>query len=88
MNLGRPPASDGGGGGGGNSTDRTQLWVRMIWVSSFLAAIFALPALGIFFAIYYWLDNLVAGAIAGFGLHFVTLAFSPRISRFVTRLVG
>lgn len=61
---------------------------RMIWVSTFLALIFTLPALGVFLAIHHYADNLAAAAVAGFGIHFVTLAFSGRLSRFLTRLVG
>lgn len=62
--------------------------VRMIWVSSFMAMIFALPALGIFLAIYYGTGNLIMGAVVGFGIHFVTLAFSARISKFLTKIIG
>lgn len=61
---------------------------RMIWVSTFLALIFTLPALGVFLAVHHYTGNLAAAAVAGFGLHFVALAFSGRLSRFLTKLVG
>ncbi len=66
----------------------SETFTRMIWVSTFLAMIFTLPALGIFFGIYYGTGNLVVGAIVGFGTHFVTLAFAGKISRFLTKVVS
>ena len=65
----------------------SEVLVKMIWVSSFLAIIFTLPALGIFLGIYYTTGNLLVGAVLGFGVHFVTLAFSGKISKFVTKLI-
>lgn len=62
--------------------------VKMIWVSTFLAMIFALPGLCIFLGIYYTTGQLLIGAVAGFGVHFVTLAFASKISRVITDLVG
>lgn len=62
--------------------------VNTIWVSTFLALILTLPALGIFLSIYFTTSNLLVGAVVGFGLHFVTLAFSDRISRYLTRLLS
>lgn len=66
----------------------SETFVRMIWVSTFLAMIFTLPALGIFFAIYFGTGNLLIGAVTGFGAHFITLAFSGRISKFLTNAVS
>lgn len=66
----------------------SETFARMIWVSTFLALIFTLPALGIFFAIYFGTGNLVIGAITGFGTHFVTLAFAGKISKFLTKVVS
>ena len=66
----------------------SETFARMIWVSTFLAMIFTLPALGIFFVIYFGTGNLVIGAIIGFGTHFVTLAFAGRISKFLTKVMG
>lgn len=62
--------------------------VNTIWVSSILAMILTLPSLGIFLGIYFTTSNLVAAAITGFGLHFVALAFSERISRFLMRILS
>ena len=62
--------------------------VSTIWASSFLAMIFTLPPLGIFLGIYLGTGNLVIGAVLGFGVHFVILAFSSRISRAITRVMS
>ena len=43
--------------------------------------IFTLPPLGLFLGIYFWTGDLVIGAIIGFSVHFVILAFSGRISK-------
>lgn len=51
------------------------------WVSTALALILTLPTLVIFIGLYYSTGNLAMGAIIGFSLHFVTLAFIARISR-------
>lgn len=61
---------------------------KMIWVSSFLAMIFVLPPLGLFLGIYFMTGELIIGAVIGFGVHFVILAFATRISKFVTKLVS
>jgi hypothetical protein len=46
-----------------------------------------LPPLGIFLAFHYNEgNNILAGAIVGFGLHFVLLALSERISNALLRL--
>ncbi|HXG74366.1 MAG: hypothetical protein QW177_05945 [Candidatus Nitrosotenuis sp.] len=66
----------------------TETLVNTVWVSTFLALIMTLPALGLFLGIYFATSNLVVGAVVGFGLHFVTLAFSDRISRFLTGLLS
>lgn len=55
--------------------------------STILALIFTLPALGVFLGIYYSTGNLLVGAVVGFGLHFVALAFSGRISKFVMKVI-
>ena len=66
----------------------TELLVKFIWVSSFLAMIFALPPLAVFLGIYFLTGELIIGAVIGFGLHFVILAFSGRISKVITKLVS
>lgn len=61
--------------------------VKSFWVSSALAMILTLPSLGIFLGFYYYnAGNLILGAVVGFGLHFVLLAFSERISNALTKL--
>lgn len=65
-----------------------EVLVRLIWVSSFLAMILTLPSLGLFLGIYYFTGELIVGAIIGFGVHFVTLVFSSRISKFLTKIMS
>lgn len=62
--------------------------LNTVWVSAFMAMIFALPPLGIFLGIYFGTGNLIAGAVVGFGIHFIILAFAGRISRFLTRAMS
>ena len=59
----------------------TEVLVKFIWVSSFLAMIFAIPPLALFLGIYFLTGELIIGAIIGFGVHFVILAFSGKISK-------
>lgn len=65
-----------------------EVLVNTVWVSTFLALILTIPALGVFLGIYFTTSNLLIGAVIGFGLHFVTLAFSDRISKRLTRLLS
>ena len=65
----------------------TETFVNTVWVSTLLAMILAIPALGIFLGIYLMTSNILVGAVIGFGMHFVTLAFSDRISRSLTRIL-
>ncbi|HEX9845569.1 MAG TPA: hypothetical protein VGA92_03800 [Candidatus Nitrosotenuis sp.] len=65
-----------------------EVLVNTVWVSTFLALILTIPALGVFLGIYFTTSNLLVGAVIGFGLHFVTLAFSDRISKQLTRLLS
>ncbi len=65
-----------------------EILVKLVWVSSFLAMIFALPPLAVFLGIYFMTGELIIGAVIGFGLHFVILAFSGKISRAVTKIVS
>ena len=58
---------------------------KIIWKSSILALIFTVPALAIFLGIYYSTGNLIVGAVLGFGVHFVALAFSGRISKWLVK---
>ncbi len=66
----------------------TGVVVNMIWISTFLAMIFTLPALSIFLGIYYGTGNLVLGAVLGFGVHIVALVFSDRISKFLIKIMN
>lgn len=66
----------------------SETFLRTIWVSTFLAMIFTLPALGIFFAVYHYTQDLIISAIVGFPAHFVALAFSGKISKFLTKVVS
>jgi hypothetical protein len=61
---------------------------NLVQVSTFLALILTLPGLGLFLGIYFTTSNLLLGVVMGFGLHFVTLAFSDRISKLLTRLLS
>ena len=66
----------------------TETVINTIWISSFLAMIFSIPPLGLFLGIYFGTGNLVLGAVMGFGAHFVILAFSSRISKFLTKIMS
>ena len=67
---------------------KTSINVLTNWVSISMALIFALPSLGVFLGIYYGTGNLLIGAVLGFGVHFVTLAFSGRISKYLNRILN
>ena len=69
-----------------NPNDKPISLSTIMWKSSILAVIFAVPALVIFLGIYYTTGDLLIGAIVGFGIHFVTLAFSGRISKRVAKI--
>ncbi len=69
-----------------NSDISSDLLVKTIWKSSVLAVIFVVPALSIFLGIYYSTGNLIIAAVIGFGIHFVTLAFSGRISKWLVNI--
>ncbi len=66
----------------------TETVINTIWVSAFMAMIFSLPPLALFLGFYFWGGELVIGAVLGFGVHFVTLAFSGRISKFLTNIMS
>lgn len=66
----------------------TEVLVKFIWVSSFLAMIFSIPPLTLFLGIYFLTGELIIGAIIGFGLHFVILAFSGKISKKITKIMS
>ena len=62
--------------------------INYVWISAFMAMIFSLPSLGIFLGIYYSTGNIAVGAILGFAVHFITLAFASRISKFLTKIMS
>ena len=66
----------------------TEVLMKLIWVSSFLALILTLPSLGLFLGIYYFTGELIVGAIIGCVVHFITLAFISRISKFLTKIMS
>jgi len=67
---------------------KTSINVLTNWVSISMALIFALPSLGVFLGIYYGTGNLIIGAISGFVVHFVMLAFSNRISKYLNKIMN
>jgi hypothetical protein len=69
-----------------NPNDKPVSFSTIMWKSSILAVIFAVPALVIFLGIYYSTGDLLVGAILGFGVHFATLAFSGRISKWLVKI--
>ncbi len=68
--------------------NETSIDILTNWVSISMALIFALPSLGVFLGIYYGTGNLIIGAVLGFGVHFVTLAFSSRISKHLNKIMN
>ena len=57
------------------------------WVSSIVAAILAIPSIGVFVYFYMVLDNIVIGSILAFVVHFALLLKSDKISNFLTDLI-
>ena len=66
----------------------TEIVTKTIWISTFLAMILSLPPLGLFLGIYFLTGNLIIGAIVGFGVHFILLVFSSKISKFLTSIMS
>ncbi len=66
----------------------TEIVTKTIWISTFLAMILSLPPLGLFLGIYFLIGNLIIGAIVGFGVHFVILVFSSKISKFLINIMS
>ncbi|MGH1522389.1 MAG: hypothetical protein ACRBB2_08600 [Nitrosopumilus sp.] len=44
--------------------------------------------MGLFLGIYFVTGNLIIGAVIGFGVHFLILAFSGRISKRITQFMS
>ena len=57
------------------------------WVSSILAAILAIPSIGVFVYLFTVLDNILVGALLAFGIHFVILSVSDKIANFLIRTI-
>mgnify|MGYP003329881353 FL=1 len=57
--------------------------VNTLWVSTGLAVILTVPSILIFLYFFFNFDDVVVGAVIAFGLHFVLLAFSEKISKFL-----
>ncbi|HJJ22197.1 MAG TPA: hypothetical protein OQH54_00550 [Nitrosopumilus sp.] len=68
--------------------NETSIDILTNWVSISMALIFALPSLGVFLGVYYGTGNLIIGAVLGFGVHFITLAFSSRISKYLNKIMN
>ena len=66
----------------------TEIVTKTIWISTFLAMILSLPPLGLFLGIYFLTGNLIIGAIVGFGVHFILLVFSSKISKFLINIMS
>jgi len=69
-------------------TKTSEIVTKTIWISTFLAMILSLPPLGLFLGIYFLTGNLIIGAIVGFGIHFVILVFSSKISKFLINIMS
>ena len=62
--------------------------LKSFWVSTALALILTLPPLGLFITIFQnSAANLLPASIIGFGLHFVLLAISPKLSSTLISLI-
>lgn len=62
--------------------------INTVWVSTFLAILLTVPSLGIFLGIYFSTENIILGAVLGFGTHFVIFAFSEKISKALIRMMN
>ena len=60
--------------------------VNTLWVSTILALILTLPSVGIFLYVFLETGSWLTGALLAFGIHFVILAISERISKFLLKL--
>ena len=57
------------------------------WVSSILATILSVPSIGIFVYFFTILDNILAGTLIAFGVHFALLSVSDRITKFLINVI-
>ena len=59
---------------------------RLIVLSGIIAIILSVPAISIFIVVYNISDNVILAVISGFIVHFLILAKSDKISRFLLKL--
>ena len=59
--------------------------VNTLWASTILALILTLPSVGIFLYVFLETSSWLTGTLLAFGIHFVILAFSERISNFLLK---
>ena len=59
--------------------------VNTLWVSTILALVLTLPSIGIFLYVFLETGTWLTGALLAFGIHFVILAFSEKISNFLLK---
>jgi lipopolysaccharide export LptBFGC system permease protein LptF len=60
--------------------------VKSAWVSTALALILTVPPLGLFLGIFQTTGSLLVGVTIGFGLHFLLIALSGKISSALSTL--
>jgi hypothetical protein len=63
-----------------------ELVAKSMWMSTALAMIFALPPVGLFIGLYQAGFSVAIAAAVGFGVHFVILALSRKISSGLAKL--
>ena len=57
------------------------------WVSTIMAAVLAVPSIGVFVYFFAAVDSILAGALLAFGIHFALLSVSDRIAKFLIRVI-
>ena len=70
-----------------NTKPRLDFLALGFWVSSILAAILAIPSIGVFVYFFTVLDNILVGTLLAFGIHFVILSVSDKIANFLIRII-
>jgi len=59
--------------------------VNTFWVSTTLSLVLTFPSIGILLFIFLESGNWLTGALLAFGIHFIILAFSEKISNFLLK---
>ena len=57
------------------------------WVSTIMAAVLAVPSIGVFVYFFAAVDSILAGALLAFGIHFALLSVSDRIAKFLISVI-